>query len=199
MTTRVFAYGSISEGMVHFHKLAPFVIHQQRGRIRGKAYRLRVGYPVILKQGVDWIPGQVLELRTSEILQALLDEFFGYNPLQVEGSLYLREQVLVSCEEGPALLASVYFLNQNKLPEQAQVIAGGDWEREIRETPVITEALSEKQKIYIQKLGSAAGRDIIPINDLSLYRDLISLGLIVDKGRRLALSKWGQEVYRYLG
>jgi hypothetical protein len=67
----------------------------------------------------------------------------------------------------------------------------------MREEPVFTEKLSEKQKSYVQRLGAISGREIVPI-DLGLYRELMNLELIVDKGRRLALSKLGQEVYRYL-
>jgi hypothetical protein len=33
---------------------------------------------------------------------------------------------------------------------------------------------------------------------MELYRELMKLELVVDKGRRLALSKLGQEVARYL-
>ncbi|MNS72308.1 hypothetical protein D3C72_1057130 [compost metagenome] len=65
------------------------------------------------------------------------------------------------------------------------------------EEPALTAKLSDKQVTYIQKLGKSSGREIIPI-DLTLYRELMNLELIVDKGRRLALSKFGQEVYRHL-
>lgn len=57
--------------------------------------------------------------------------------------------------------------------------------------------LTEKQKDYILRLGRVSGREIIPI-DLPLYRELMNLEIIVDKGRRLALSKLGHEIYRYL-
>lgn len=62
---------------------------------------------------------------------------------------------------------------------------------------MLTESFWERQKSYVQKLGLTLGREIVPI-DLPLYRELMNLELIVDKGRRLALSKLGQEVYRYL-
>jgi hypothetical protein len=62
----------------------------------------------------------------------------------------------------------------------------------------MTSKLTEKQATYIQRLGRSSGREIVPI-DLTLYRELMNLELIVDKGRRLALSKLGQEVFRHLG
>ena len=49
----------------------------------------------------------------------------------------------------------------------------------------------------ILKLGASSGRDIVPIN-LDIYRDLLNKGLIVDKGRRLALTNLGFDVYKYL-
>ncbi len=57
--------------------------------------------------------------------------------------------------------------------------------------------LSEKQMDYILRLGKVSGREIVPI-DLQLYRELMNLEIIVDKGRRLALSKLGHEIYRFL-
>jgi gamma-glutamylcyclotransferase (GGCT)/AIG2-like uncharacterized protein YtfP len=199
MTTKVFAYGSLSEGMVHFNRLSAFILNQQAGRIRGTAYRLKVGYPVLLKEGSFLIPGQVLELKSSEILMALLDELFGFNPQQPEKSLCIREQVEVSLEDGQIEAVWVYFLNPKKLPDSAVLIDDGDWLKAMKENPLLTDKLTERQVCYIKKLGAASGRDIIPINDLALYRELMGLELIVDKGRRLALSKLGREVYRYLG
>ncbi len=61
----------------------------------------------------------------------------------------------------------------------------------------ILSILTERQEAYIKKLGKSTGREIVPI-DLPLYRELMNLELIVDKGRRLALSKLGHEVYRNL-
>lgn len=59
------------------------------------------------------------------------------------------------------------------------------------------EQLTEKQRQYIVKLGNSSGRDILPIN-LDLYRELIKLELVKDKGRRLALTTLGQDVFRSL-
>lgn len=57
--------------------------------------------------------------------------------------------------------------------------------------------LSDRQKAYISKLGSCSGREIVPI-DIDLYRELMKLEIIVDKGRRLALSKLGHEIFKSL-
>ena len=63
--------------------------------------------------------------------------------------------------------------------------------------PPLSNKLSDSQKRYILKLGASSGRDIVPIN-LDIYRDLLNKGLIVDKGRRLALTNLGFDVYKYL-
>lgn len=58
--------------------------------------------------------------------------------------------------------------------------------------------LTDKQRSYVLKLGAARARDIVPIQDLNLYRELLKLEMIVDKGRRLALSQLGRQVYQHL-
>ncbi|MGE5085147.1 MAG: gamma-glutamylcyclotransferase, partial [Bacillota bacterium] len=67
-TTRFFVYGSLSEGMVHFSKIQNFLESLHFARIKATAYRLKVGYPVLVKAGGDLVPGQLVELNTSEFL-----------------------------------------------------------------------------------------------------------------------------------
>jgi hypothetical protein len=93
--------------------------------------------------------------------------------------------------------AWTYLLSPEKVPSNAQLIAEGDWEKALRDQPPLSEKLTDKQKRYVLKLGASSGREIIPI-DMTLYRELMSLELIVDKGRRLALSRLGQELYQHL-
>lgn len=196
-TTRFFVYGSLSEGMVHFSKIQNFIVSSQPAVLRATAYRLKVGFPVLVNSGTDLIAGQFVELKSSEILLSLLDEFFGFNPQNPLKSLCFREERDITLAGECTEKAWVYFLNPQKLPPTAALIPGGDWQKSMREHPALTLRLTEKQKSYISKLGGSSGRDIIPI-DLQLYRELMNLELIVDKGRRLALSKLGHEVYRYL-
>ncbi|MGE5085002.1 MAG: gamma-glutamylcyclotransferase family protein, partial [Bacillota bacterium] len=153
---------------------------------------------VLVKGGGDLVPGHLVELKTCELLLSLLDEFYGYNRHDSDKSLCSREEVDVYIEgSSEPVKAWVYFLSPLKLPVNASLIKGGDWKRSIEEQPVLTSKLTERQATYIQRLGRTTGREIVPI-DLTLYRELMNLELIVDKGRRLALSKLGQEVYRYL-
>lgn len=192
----LFVYGSMAEGMVHFEKIRDFIVSSVPAVARGTIYRLKVGYPAMTKVGQDSIHGNLVELKTSEVLWHLLDGFYGYNAQEPDKSLYLRDGIDVMTGKGTCR-AWVYVLPQNKIPVNAQSIAGGDWQAALIEQPPLTERLSEKQKNYVLKLGASSGREIIPI-DMGLYRELMSLELIVDKGRRLALSRLGQELYRHL-
>jgi gamma-glutamylcyclotransferase (GGCT)/AIG2-like uncharacterized protein YtfP len=195
--TRFFVYGSLCTGMVHFSKIQAFIEFSETAQIKATAYRLKVGFPVLLNQGSDSVPGIFVELKSSDLLVPLLDQFFGFNPLNPEKSLHHRQEVEVQLAAGRTENAFTYFLNPEKLPSTATFIEGGDWKKSLEEAPALTEKLSEKQKAYVARLGSSTGREIIPI-DLQLYRELMNLELIVDKGRRLALSKLGHEVYRHL-
>lgn len=197
MTLRFFVYGSMTEGMVHFSRISNFIESLKPARIEGSAWRLKVGFPALMEDGLDRIDGQFVELRGGDLLLALLDEFHGYNSLDPVKSLYLRRSRMVDTAGGQEE-AWVYFLNPLKKPTSATLILGGNWRRSLEEQPALTAKLTDRQRSYLMKLGAASGRDIVPINDMSLYRELMNLELIVDKGRRLALSKLGQEVYRHL-
>jgi len=197
MTTKVFVYGSMTEGMIHFGRIQSAIQHSQRAWAPGAPYKLKVGYPVLVKEGSCLIPGQLLELRSPDFLRALLDSFYGYSTLEPQKSLHFREQVMVTTESGEQEAAWVYYLNPKKLPANAAKIEAEEWET-VLQSPKFVDQLTERQITYIRKLGAIAGREVVPV-DLPLYRELMNLELIVDKGRRLALSKFGQEVYRFLG
>lgn len=166
--------------------------------VYGSAYRLPVGYPVITKEGNDMIRGHLVELKSSDLLIQLLDQFYGYNIQDPSKSLYVRESIMVFPEnEMSSVQAETYIGNLEKMPKNITYIPGGDWLSSLKQKPALSQTLTEKQKSYILKLGTSSGRDIVPI-DLALYRELMNLELIVDKGRRLALSKLGVEVYKHI-
>jgi gamma-glutamylcyclotransferase (GGCT)/AIG2-like uncharacterized protein YtfP len=197
-TMPFFVFGTLSEGMVQFGKIRDFIHNQRPVEARGTVYRLKVGYPVMTAGGTDSIPGLMVELKVSDLLLGLLDEFHGYNAQDTPKSLHFREKIMVMCPQTREQFeCSAYLFNTDKISAGATRIEGGDWRKSLDERPPMTSLLTEKQKSYILKLGSSSGREIVPI-DLSLYRELMNLEIIVDKGRRLALSKLGQEVFRYL-
>lgn len=191
---KFFVYGSMAEGLVHFHKIKDFIIHSVPAKVQGSVFRLKVGFPVLLETGTDSVAGHLVTLNCTELLLNLMDEFHGFNRMDEAKSLYFRKetQILGSPEQ-----AWTYFLNPKKLPSNAKLIVGGDWQQSLKEQAPLTEKLTERQRTYVLRLGNSTGREIVPI-DLQLYRELMNLEMIVDKGRRLALSKTGNEVFRYL-
>lgn len=202
-TMRFFAIGSWTEGMFHFQKLSPFVVSYEPASLKASVYRMPIGFPVLVAENSgnlegDLIQGQLIELKYDDTLLALMDTLHGINAIDSTKGLHNRMQVEVKKSTGEVELAQVYFFNPKKLTSKAVKIEGGVWQNNLQEKPALPEQLTEKQRTYVLKLGSAKGRDIIPINDLSLYRELMKLELIVDKGRRLALSSLGKEVYNHL-
>ena len=164
MVSRVslFVYGSFSEGMVHFDKLSKYITSCRPGSVLGRAYRLRVGYPVVLIGGNQKVSGALLQLDAPDVLFNILDEFHGYSALKPEKSLFLKEKVSVELDSGEIEESLIYGINPQKLPKTAALIEDGDWEKSLKETPVVTENLSEKQVCYIKKTGSFFGARYYP-------------------------------------
>ena len=192
-----FIYGSFCHDFVHFNKIQSLVQSHQAAHVEGRCYRTPVGFPLVLEEGGDSIPGDLMSLNLSPVMEAFLDECYGHNPMDPESSLTHKKLISVKLANGGSVIATAYFLNPLKKTAQLSQIEGGNWRDYLLQNPPLPERLNERQRTYVAKLGACAGRDIIPI-DLVLYRELMNLELIVDKGRRLALSKLGQEVYRHL-
>lgn len=192
----LFVYGSLTEGMVHFGKIKDFIKSVRPAFAKGSVYRMKVGFPAMALDGQDTIRGQLLELEASDLMWHLLDGFFGFNSQDPSKSIFIKEYIYIMVGD-QMMQACAYVLNKEKCSNQMQFIEGGDWECAMKELPPLTEKLTEKQRNYVLKLGGSSGREIIPI-DMNLYRELLSLEIIVDKGRRLALSKLGVELYKML-
>lgn len=193
----LFVFGSFSEGMVHFKKIAPYVEGLRPASVRGTLYRLPSGMIVMLNEGSHAISGHVADLKNGDFLFSLLDGFHGVDLSEPSAGLFFRSEIATMIEEGAVETVFGYFMNPRKLPRGAAQIDGGDWLRSINERTPLFEKLTERQRAYILRLGASSGRDIVPI-DLVLYRELMHLEIVVDKGRRLALSPLGQDLYRLL-
>jgi gamma-glutamylcyclotransferase (GGCT)/AIG2-like uncharacterized protein YtfP len=195
-----FLYGSLAQGNIHFQKFfQENSIIEKNVFVRGNVYRLEVGFPVLCLQERPYnhlIPGDLVICEISDLLLNLMDEFHGYSRKTPEKSLYLRTEIEVLTENGPQK-AITYVMNPAKIPKTAVLIENGNWIEDLSQNPPFTLKLNDREKEYVRKLGQSSGRDIVPIQ-LDLYRALMNMGLIVDKGRRLALSKFGQEVFRFL-
>ena len=197
-TMRFFMIGSWTEGMLHFQKLMPFIVSYETATIQATVYRLPIGFPVLTESKTQTISGQFIELTVDPTLLALMDTVQGVKASEPNKGLHYRAKAVVTKASGQIDEAEVYYYNPKKLTSQAKLIADGQWKKSIEENRPLPLQLSERQKTYVLKLGAVKGRDIIPINDLTLYRELMKLELIVDKGRRLALSSLGKEVYNHL-
>ena len=192
----LFVYGSMAPGRVHYGRVSEFVKETMPAFVKGSVFRLVSGYPVYSADGVDLVPGTLLRLEAPSTLWKILDEMNGYSAASPDKSLFHR--ILAAAEaDGKSVNCQIYSVNGCKLPRSASKISGGDWLADIKEREPMVNLLTVNQRTYIQKLGRSTGRDIVPIN-LDLYRELMNKGLIVDKGRRLALTNLGQEVFRYL-
>lgn len=193
----LFVYGSLMKGMVHHNKVSALVKDIKPGTCEGSLYRLPVGYPAMV-DGPGAVKGELFTLNNFKDILKILDEFEGFSIQNPEKSLYLRVEkpVLMDGAKKP-VTSYVYVLNKAKLPKDATVIESGDYRAVMAVNPPLCLQLSDSQKRYILKLGASSGRDIVPIN-LDIYRDLLNKGLIVDKGRRLALTSLGSDVFRYL-
>ncbi len=196
-TEYLFVYGSMTPGRVHYGRVAEFVKDTTPAAyLKGSAYRLESGYPVFSPEGIDLVPGSILKVEAPSTFWKVLDEMHGFSPASPEKCLFHRIPVTAEVD-GNAFECQVYAINSCKLPRSSSKIAGGDWLGDISSREPMVNLLTVNQRTYIQKLGRSTGRDIVPIN-LDLYRELMNKGLIVDKGRRLALTSLGQEVFRYL-
>jgi gamma-glutamylcyclotransferase (GGCT)/AIG2-like uncharacterized protein YtfP len=193
----LFVYGSLMKGMVHHNKITALVKDLKPATTEGLLYRLAVGYPAMV-EGQGIVKGELLTLNNFKDIIKILDEFEGYSPTNPEKSLYFRVEkpIMVDGAKKP-VTSFAYLLNPVKLPREATRIESGDYRSAMAAQPPLSNQLTDSQKRYILKLGASSGRDIVPIN-LDIYRDLLNKGLIVDKGRRLALTNLGFDVYKYL-
>jgi hypothetical protein len=183
--------------MVHFKKIEGHVSEDRPAIVRGMVYRLPSGVPVFANDGTQAIPGSVVTLENHETAFALLDQFHGVQRADAERSLFLREEIYAYLEDGQIEMVHAYCINTRNLPRGAKPLIDGDWRRSLQESPALFQRLTERQRAYIQKLGVSSNRDIVPI-DLTLYRELMHLEIVIDKGRRLALTPLGQEILRFL-
>lgn len=189
-----FLYGIYAEGQKCHHRFKELIVQSRPAYAKGQLHKLTCGLPILSNQGDQAIPGQLVELNISENHWPILDALNGFNPLNLKKSLLVRETISVSVPESASVLAQTYTLNSSRSAHIAEELnptdlalpAGG-----------IVDKLTEKQKNYIQKLSQAKGREIVPV-DMALYRELISLELIIDKGRRIALTRLGLEISHFI-
>lgn len=185
-----FLYGVYGEGQPCHERFKNFIRKSQPAFVKASLFQLLSGLQMIASDGDHTIHGQLVELDLPESSLATFDALNGYYGDFKEKALIWRETLIVQTEQGQAK-AEGYTLNSAKKDQFRQVIpsdvAGSH----------LFEKLTDRHKTYICKLAKAKGREIVPV-DMALYRELMGLELIVDKGRRLALTPLGQEVSYFL-
>lgn len=86
---------------------------------------------------ISWFPGIVASADADATVRGVVfpisnpaefDHYEGYRPSDPKGSLYLRQQVTVTTDDGQAVPAWVYVYNQSV--ERRQQIKDGAWRHE---------------------------------------------------------------------
>ncbi|MBX3020322.1 MAG: gamma-glutamylcyclotransferase [Bdellovibrionales bacterium] len=197
VTQHLFLYGSWFPGHVHFPLIENHVLHFRPATVQGSVYRTSIGFPVFVNEGHDRVPGAVVQVHAPETLFLLLDEFHGVSKMNPLESLFERITLAAWDGDSEPTPVLVYAMPKARLPQSYPRIGAGDWPTDLRHKPDLVSQLSERHRLYLERLGASNGRENMP-QDLTLYRELLKMELIIDRGRRVGLSKLGQEVVRYL-
>lgn len=192
-----FLYGIYDEGQKCFPRFKNFITSSRPAYVKGNLYKLSCGLPLLAPGGEDVISGNLVELEIADSYWAIIDALNGFNALNPKKSLIVRQAVEVHLPESAPVQAQAYSINADKKVQGLELVPGGEWQTCMSSPQALIERLTDRQKTYIQKLSQAKGREIVPV-DMALYRELMSLELIVDKGRRLALTHLGQEISLFL-
>lgn len=195
-TRSFFLYGSWFPGFVHHKWLEQFVDDARAAYIQGTVYRSNVGYPMLVNEGSDRIPGVLAQITGPAALFLIMDEFHGVSAMKPDSSVFQRFETNVMVDN-ETCRAQAYAMPKNKISPRWPRIVGGDWIQNLKSQPDLISTLSDAQKIYLSRLGASKAKESVP-SDLTVYRELLKLELIVDRGRRVGLSKLGQEVVKYL-
>ncbi len=198
MKCSFFVYGIYDENQKCHQRFKDFIVSKQKAHVKGSIHLLSSGMGLLDPAGDDLISGHLIEIEAPESYLAILDALCGFDPLSIKKSFVLRSQVLAFVAEAPPVSTMAYCLNTEQKLSDLRILRGADLENYLNhKTEGLIDKITERQKAYIQKLAQAKGREIVPV-DLALYRELISLELIVDKGRRMALSRRGTELSWFL-
>lgn len=200
MAYSFFLYGIYAEGQKCFPRFKNLIAEETPRRaayVKGSLSKLSCGLPLLSSQGDQLIPGQLVELNIAENHWPILDAINGYNPSNLKKSLLVRETVEVILPEAASVSAQSYCLNLARTSHSAELLNENECQEVLSQPVGLVEKLTERQKTYLQKLSKAKGREIIPV-DMALYRELMSLELIIDKGRRIALTRLGLEISHFL-
>lgn len=193
-----FLYGSFAQGHVHYPKVVNLIEHSKAGFVRGEVYRMRCGYPGLAPAETgELIPGVMAQLKTTESFWPIMDQIMGYDSSHPDKGLFVRRHVSVKVDDYGESQAQTYVLHPKRIVKAYENITRLGWQESLEANPPLLQAMQPRHRNYIIKLAQSKGRDIVPIQ-LDLYRELMALDMIVDKGRRLALTPLGKEVSLFI-
>lgn len=198
MTYSFFLYGVYDEDQQCHSRFKEFIVSKDKGYVKGALYQLNCGLSLMSTEGSSLIPGHFVHMEFPETYLSVLDALCGYDMASPKKCFVTRKPVDVFGLESASQQAQAYCLNGEKKISGLRFIGEEHVQPAMfSHTDSLIDKLTERQKTYIQKLAQARGREIVPV-DMALYRELMSLELIVDKGRRLALTKLGSEISLFL-
>ncbi len=131
MADLVFFYGTLMTGFDRRRRagIEGHLLFRGRGWIRAQLFDLGI-YPAAVPAHDGRVWGEIYEVLDVPRVLRVLDEIEGHSPDAPEQSLYLRERVPATLEDGSSLDVWVYFYNAPL--GRAPQIASGDYLEHVR-------------------------------------------------------------------
>ena len=125
----LFVYGTLRPGeQYHNRLLGDHIDRVESALIQGGLVQHLAGNYPCLVRGEGSVAGELVWIQPEvwpKLIEAV-DRFEEYSPLDMENSMYRREQVEAKLGCGKVILAWTYVWNQAEMP--GPVIVSGDWQ-----------------------------------------------------------------------
>lgn len=196
MMESVFLYGEFDAGGRCYGRFRSLIQEQQPAYIKGTVYQLECGLRAVEpEEGGQLITGSLVQMELPPTGWSVLDTLNNFDPSVKTKNVFVRSDVRAYVGDEAFVEATAYVINPVK--KKKLIALSPEMTLTEQEPTCVVDQLSEGQRDYIQRLSQLRGRETLPVN-MTLYRELLTLELIVDKGRRIALTSLGQEVCAFL-
>lgn len=115
-TVQIITYGTLMTGERN-HRYCRNAVGIRPCTITGTLYDTGWGFPAFVPGGTGTVKAELVEIPRAD--WPAMDRLEGYP------RLYDRKLIPATLEDGSTVTAWVYVMNN--LPQQAEIIAGGDW------------------------------------------------------------------------
>ena len=124
MVEAVFFYGTLMTGFERRRRagIEPRLAYVGHGSIQGSLFDLGL-YPAAVPSNEGRIRGEVYRMSRPERVLPILDEIEGYSPDDPGRSLYTRDAVAVTLDQGGTHQAWAYFYNA-PLGKATRILSG---------------------------------------------------------------------------